>query len=356
MAYPRHALQSVELNRATQIRVSDDHMPGVSGGNTPIQFKLGFSSMLAWALGLAPFKDNFWSTPIQPGSSQPAGSSEITPSLHAAVSVLSAGPVTPADGIGMSDAPLILRTCDASGRLLHPSRALTAIDALALAWVFRGPAAVTASPLSRNSVVYATYTLLGEVFFWDHVLAADLTDPFSLYPAHLYPTRADAVLRGGGGANALRSIPPLETIPVKKNLTPPPLLAYTLNSTSMDLSTLQVQYPFDDSHPIVLPSCGVTDFSLWHTAPLFALGSPGGVALLGELTKFVPVSEARFYDLQVGGDGISVGVSGLAGEYVGISFWVESTESVTTVQCTISGSGRSTLRFIPKEGGICAPV
>ena len=95
MSYPRHALQSVEMPTATQIRVSDDHMPGVDSMS---QWHLGFSSMLAWSLGLAPFKDNYWSSAEQPGAPRPGP--ETTPSLHNAASVLSAGPVTPGDGVG----------------------------------------------------------------------------------------------------------------------------------------------------------------------------------------------------------------------------------------------------------------
>ena len=53
MSYPRHALQSVEMPTATQIRASDDHMPGVDSWT---QWNMEFSSMLAWALHLAPFK------------------------------------------------------------------------------------------------------------------------------------------------------------------------------------------------------------------------------------------------------------------------------------------------------------
>lgn len=29
------------------------------------QWRIGYSSMLAWALGLAPFKDNAWSVAVQ---------------------------------------------------------------------------------------------------------------------------------------------------------------------------------------------------------------------------------------------------------------------------------------------------
>lgn len=58
MAYPRHALQSVEIAAVTQIRASDDYVPNVLGSQT--QWKIGASSILANALALAPFKDNFW--------------------------------------------------------------------------------------------------------------------------------------------------------------------------------------------------------------------------------------------------------------------------------------------------------
>jgi hypothetical protein len=64
MPYPRHALQSVELPTATQIRVTDDHMPGPGGGNTGTQWTLGFSALLAWSLGLAPFKDSECRQPL----------------------------------------------------------------------------------------------------------------------------------------------------------------------------------------------------------------------------------------------------------------------------------------------------
>ena len=41
----------------------------------------------------------------------------------------SAGPVAPADRIGSSDVALIMRACDASGRLLSPDRPATKSDA-----------------------------------------------------------------------------------------------------------------------------------------------------------------------------------------------------------------------------------
>jgi hypothetical protein len=98
------------MGQVTQIRASDDHVPGRNGGNSLVQWKMGYSSMLAWALGLAPFKDNYWSSAQQPGSSCGNNATEVTPSLHNAASTFSAGPVTPGDGVGFSDVPQIMRS------------------------------------------------------------------------------------------------------------------------------------------------------------------------------------------------------------------------------------------------------
>ena len=43
--------------------MSDDYGPGGTE-----HFKIGISSMFAHALGVAPFKDNFWTTSVQPGN------------------------------------------------------------------------------------------------------------------------------------------------------------------------------------------------------------------------------------------------------------------------------------------------
>ena len=57
MSYPRHTLQSVEMPTVTQVRASDDHVPGRNDGVSPVQWNLAYSSLLSWAVGVAPFKD-----------------------------------------------------------------------------------------------------------------------------------------------------------------------------------------------------------------------------------------------------------------------------------------------------------
>ena len=51
MPYTRHLLQSLEVSVVTQTRASDDY----TAGNT--QWKIGDTSILDHAVGLAPFKD-----------------------------------------------------------------------------------------------------------------------------------------------------------------------------------------------------------------------------------------------------------------------------------------------------------
>ena len=51
MPWTRHLLQSVEIQSVTQTRVSDDYTPSNE------QWKIGVTTILAQAMGLAAFKD-----------------------------------------------------------------------------------------------------------------------------------------------------------------------------------------------------------------------------------------------------------------------------------------------------------
>lgn len=316
MAYPRHALASLEMPTATQIRASDDHVPG---WDVKVQWNLGYSSILAWAVGLAPFKDNFWSTAVQPGSS--CGSSpEITPSLHHAASVFSAGPVTPGDGVGFSDVSQIMRGCTTSGLLLQPSRPATAIDRNVASKVF------PAAPGSFAGEVFATYSLVGGLFF-DHVLVAEATNGVAITTADFAGIRADSALRVGGAVSV-----------------PGPAVAYAINATSFDVASLVVR-AFDDATPLTVEPCGLEDFAVWHTAPLF-----GTWALLGDLSKFVPVAEMRFSNLQVTATGASVDVTGSPGETVPVTFWSTATNATVVAVCVLDDAERATAT----TDGVCA--
>ena len=78
--------------------------------------------------------------------------------------------------------------------------------------------------------VYATYSAVAGRL-WDHIIAATLEAPYALAPSALTGIQSDAP-------------PGLKTADIG-------VVAYTLNATTMDNSTLAVQ-PFDDAHTIGL--------------------------------------------------------------------------------------------------------
>jgi hypothetical protein len=79
---------------------------GLIGGE---QWRIGISSIFASALGLAPFKDVYWSTEYQPNNNYGTKASEPYPELESAISTLSTGPVGPGDKIGYMNKDVIMR-------------------------------------------------------------------------------------------------------------------------------------------------------------------------------------------------------------------------------------------------------
>ena len=67
--YPRMVMQTLEIPAVTQVRASCDYHPGNTDGcKAPYcQYNVGTSSLLAYATGLAPSKDNWWTSEHQPG-------------------------------------------------------------------------------------------------------------------------------------------------------------------------------------------------------------------------------------------------------------------------------------------------
>ena len=164
-----------------------------------------------------------------PGGSLPNGQ-DLGFALHAAVATLSAGPVTPSDGVGLSDRELIMRSCRSDGKLLHPNRPATYTDAMIAAMAAKGAGAAGgtaghrrtagAAPALPTGHLWSTYSEVAgaerSVFRWDHVLARELTAWFAVTPAVL-------TLDGGQPRPAAA------------------MVAYSLNTSSYDLSSLQLQ-------------------------------------------------------------------------------------------------------------------
>ena len=285
MSHVRHILQSVELPAVTNARASGDYHPG----NEQWQ-PLGTTGSLAWALAIAPSKDNYWSTDVQRDSAYKDYKTIKEPynRLQAAVSTLSKGPVAPSDKLGRSDVALILKSCAADGTLLQGDKPAMAIDAQHVRKAFgcaddgekRATGGVAASSCDGpGGEVWATYTHISSAssssaagFESAHavVLAANLTSPYTLKPSDLEQSLYVPTLSGA-----------------------PCVVAYEANTTS------SLVMPFaQEGGGLTLRAANKWDFEVWALAPCggsateHAPTSPW--VLLGEPNKWVPVSSARF--------------------------------------------------------------
>jgi hypothetical protein len=189
MPYPRHALQSVELPAVTQIRVSDDYVPGpywTHEDSAPQQWRIGGSSILADALSLSAFKDSFWTNASEPGGSvfPPELAVEPASAREAAVATLSAGPVTPSDAAGWGDRELIMRSSLDDGRLVQPDRPMVMLDEVFAAAALRsaartGPELAAAEAAGPEGEVWSTYSTAAGLK-WRMVFAAWLRRNYTI--------------------------------------------------------------------------------------------------------------------------------------------------------------------------------
>eukprot|EP01006_Ploeotia_vitrea_P025487 TRINITY_DN58345_c0_g2_i1.p1 TRINITY_DN58345_c0_g2~~TRINITY_DN58345_c0_g2_i1.p1 ORF type:complete len:748 (-),score=61.40 TRINITY_DN58345_c0_g2_i1:94-2337(-) len=290
MSWGRHILQSVEIPAVTQARASQDYAQGRSD-----QWQIGESSLFSWAVAIAPTKDNYWSITHEPGNRW--HTTEPFPALQSAVSSLSHGPVAPSDGIGDSNATLIMRACMADGRLLSPERPAIAVDEQMYGHVWKN--GVTGGQL------WTTYSKV-DGHQWFHVFAAELPGEVvvtpSTFKAPSFPSSGEWV--------------------VYPNQFPQ-----------------HTPQPFSSTNPLKLPKCDKTDFQFYHIAPLWTTKK---IALLGESHKWIRVSSQRFRTInQWPDDTLSIEINGMAGEMVFVDFWVD--QKVQQVNCTINESGMSTI-------------
>eukprot|EP00051_Salpingoeca_urceolata_P021745 m.344479 g.344479 ORF g.344479 m.344479 type:complete len:749 (-) comp19854_c2_seq17:290-2536(-) len=298
MSHVRHILQSVEMPSVTNARASGDYHPGNS------QWKLGDSSILAYALGIGPSKDNYWSTPIQEGTHYGPSTREWNNRLQSAVITFTTGPVAPSDKVGSSDRDLIMRCCDQAGRLLRPDRPATHPDSFFVESAFQsgGP----------RGEVTSTHVELDN-FRWGYLIAAELQEDYNA-------TLADADVVGPGSFKAFES-----------NVT----------------KTREI-VDFNANTPLQLKKCGTTDFQQYTVAPVL----PNGWTLLGEFDKWVSVSADRFSSLEAGSAGVSVVATGLENEKVTTNFFTPTGEIVSAT-CTVASNQK--VKFVAQMHGVtCA--
>jgi hypothetical protein len=345
MAYPRHLLQSVEIPVVTHARVTDDynsHASSDSGSKVVIQqWRVGDTSMLADALGLAPFKDTFRSSGNDQNCSHnhgmggpfPADTAESFPELQLIVSVLTTGPVGVSDRSGEWDSSALRTACMPDGRLLKADNAATSIDA---SFAFR--AFGSGGP---DGEVWSSYTELlpgvaGNLRHWN-IFSADLRAAYMLTPAELVGGSTSTMERASEGT-ARDGREDAESEEAEQE-----------DEGMVDIAELLVYphgepeaaRPFSASAPLQLTAqmegfnsttrscrsatktaCG---YALHHAASRF----DNGIALLGEVGKVVPVSRDRISSVSSvsdgsGGGSVTVHLRCVPGETVTMAFWVPS--------------------------------
>ncbi|KAK3742202.1 hypothetical protein RRG08_056560 [Elysia crispata] len=256
MSYGRHILQSLQIPAVTQARASDDYQPARP---EITQYKIGITSMFVDALNLAPSKDTFWSTNVQPGN--PYHGYEAAPYLQTLIATLSGGPVGPGDGLGYANNKILTRCCDSDGRVLRGSRSLTIMDKSLKHAAFSGSA-----PGGRGDVLYSTISdISGHIF--GTIIANHITSYYKLVPTDLTPDYPHF---------------------------PGDMVTYIYDEFGKKVKEWSNQSPLG----VEKTQCG-DNLCIYYSLPVFKTKGGVQLGLLGEAgIRFSPVSPQRFSNLR----------------------------------------------------------
>ena len=313
MAGPAHFMQAVKMPSVTTSRPSIDYMAGTPKVLYWPQFLQ--VSMLAWAVGMLPFKDNFQTTP-----GQRVILSEEKGEQEALISILSAGMVGPSDRIGASDPELLLRTCRKDGLLLKPDRPAAPLDAMFL----EHQRPYTTVTYSRQKGLgdwryLAAYHLErgGEVIQALENLASLIVYGYPLEDMFVYPQEVNDWQVDLAGDLGIQD----------------PVAVYNWRTGNTFLARGFFEIP---------PMEKREDFAYFVLAPVLS----NGLALIGETDKFVTLADRRFKQIEPLPDAVRVRVEGVPGEVVSLrAFDAESGALLDPVEVVVGpdGEARATL-------------
>jgi len=313
MPYPRYLMSSVEIPNVVQIRGSGDNVPGNIDN-----IKLGEINLLSYALGVASFKDGFWTVSEEDGN--PWNATEPSPALQAVVATLSCGPVYPADKIGVTNVTLLARSHRSDGLILKPDRPAFSLDITYYHRAFgsNGPDAQQVQAARSHHADWDWHTLV------------------VLEESHDYKLTTTDIGQRQSDSQAY--------------------LAYSWHSGALYNEFIQ----FDSKNPLLLTANPeVKDFTVWYLSPIIA---PGFV-LLGETSKWVPMSKQRVNNLSTTSQTVTLNLIGEMGESVTVEWAALSNEqslheagkysmyddefastwTVSSATCVMNDSGKATL-------------
>jgi len=271
-------VDSVDRKSVTTVRTSTDYHLDVSKESYWPQFHI--LNMLAMAVGIQPFKDNFQ-------SSEKHGEAE------ALVSVLSGGMVGFSDAVGKSQRGILMRTCRSDGTLLKPDRGAVPVDAMFLdhGRPFTTVASSVTEGLGRTTYVAAynisrdhpERTAMDRAWAMLSYEEQDLADMF-VYPALVTEWGFDLVKDAG----------------VEGEVVLYDWRAGTASRTSGAVQLTAMEHLYD-----------------WTLLVLSPIAS-NGLALIGEPGKYVTLADRRFQEVTPLTDGFEVVLAGSPGEVVEI--------------------------------------
>lgn len=267
MGTPADFAQTTTLTQVTSVRTCGDHGYIATAGQLWAWFCT--TNALARSLGLAPFKDVFRADPDVAG---------VNGEPEALLSALSTGPVGLGDRVGRFDPALALATCRADGRLVKPDVPVAAVAASMLA----APAFVPAPLVAECFTDHAGGR-------WSY-----------LFAAHCAPTD-DRIEATVALADLGESAPSGDVV-------------------VWDHRTGTVTPVGPDG--VLGLDLGREDWAYRVVAPVVA----DGLAVIGDVTKFVPAGDARIEVAVEPGDGpddaatVVLVVKG-AGETVTVTGW-----------------------------------
>jgi len=306
---PSDILESIKHPYITMARVSDDYP-------TPTNWNIGTNSMLTWALDLAPNKDNFWSTSVQPGNYYKR--IEPRPEIPLITALLSMGPVGISDKIGYTNDTLIKRSMNSNGLLLKPSKPITSIDAMFDVNVNN----------KVNGYVWETFSEVNNMY-WFYVLGINVVN-YKLKNKDFWPI---AVIDPKSEIKFAWAKFDEDYIITCRNGTRTSNCVTLINSES-DLPNLNTG---------IGPNNETRAYGYWR---FFSINGKSGWGLLGELNKYVSVSPLRFTNITYDPNGIKASVKGAPLELV--SIWAISPDnggSILQKDVTLDAKGTANVVF-----------
>jgi len=302
MAGAPNLLSALTMPAITTMRTSIDYRKSISKESYWPQFHT--VNMVAWAIGVWPFKDNFH-------SSERYGLEE------ALISSLSGGMVGPGDKIGLADRELLLRTCRDDGLLLKPDKPATPVDAMFLP--------------HRRPYTVATYSKRDEGVW--HYLAAFLIA--AEHPERSIIDRTWALVS-------------YFTHPVQNQfIFPDEVDDWQVNpAADMGVEEAMVLYNWHTGEASVLngafaipPIEHLYRSAYYVLAPIF----DNGLALIGETDKFVTLADKRFIAIDVYDDSLRVRLAGVPGEVVTLKAYDTQEAGMIEQTAVIGENGEATV-------------